>query len=37
MPKKLMGPFETGVTIDLSKLAFARPVELFGHVTLVEG
>ena len=37
MPKKHVGPFETGVKVDLSKQVLARPVELFGHVTLVEG
>jgi hypothetical protein len=37
MPKKHVGPFETGVKVELSKLVLARPVELFGHVTLVEG
>ncbi len=37
MPKKHVRPFETGVNVDLSKFVRARPVELFGHVTLVEG
>jgi len=33
-PKKLM---EKGIEIDVSKLVLGTTVELFGHVTLVEG
>ncbi len=37
MPKKLMTPFATGLEVDRAKLTLPRPVELFGHVMLVEG
>ena len=37
MPKKLASLPDAGLKVDLSKAGPAATVELFGHVTLVEG
>lgn len=37
MGDKIMEKMKTGIRVDLSKLVPLMTVELFGHVTLVEG
>ena len=37
MPKNLPEKIERGIKVDVGKLVAAQTVELFGHVSLVEG
>jgi hypothetical protein len=37
MPKEVSEKFERGIKVDTSKLVAGQTIELFGHVTLVEG
>lgn len=37
MPRDIPEKMARGIELDVSKLAAAQTVELFGHVTLVEG